>query len=139
MSWMEIDHEHKKEVAKLGLSLKIKDIKYSELQSDHEQLDFEHKELAIHAEKLQQQIDLLSLQESNRPSFPTVSDAIGLQSPTVKDNLDTVSKQVDSGSELRYDHIRWTDTASIAVGDAKLCTSESVEKPHEEIEHINCI
>ncbi|CCI10732.1 unnamed protein product [Albugo candida] len=66
-SWMQVDEENKRMVAKIELSLEIKDIQYSELQSDHERLDFEDKELTIHAEKLQQQTKLLSSKKLNRP------------------------------------------------------------------------
>ena len=75
---MQVDEENKRMVAKIELSLEIKDIQYSELQSDHERLDFEHKELTIHAEKLQQQIKLLSSKKLNRPRC---YDTTKLQSP----------------------------------------------------------
>ncbi|CCI48622.1 unnamed protein product [Albugo candida] len=77
-SCKEADKENKRIVARLECSLKTKDSQYSVLQSDHKQLEFKHKELTNHAEKLQQQVDMLSSQGVNRSSLYDIAE---LQSP----------------------------------------------------------
>ncbi|KAL0589496.1 hypothetical protein ABG067_002400 [Albugo candida] len=78
LSWKHADEENKSVVARLGCSLKTKDSQYSDLQDDHEKLYFKHKELTNHAEKLQQQVDMLSSQEVNQSSLYDNAD---LQTP----------------------------------------------------------
>ncbi|KAL0584031.1 hypothetical protein ABG067_006128 [Albugo candida] len=103
---------------KTKLSLEIKDIQYSELQSDHERLDFEHKELTIHAEKLQQQIKLLSSKELNRPSC---YDTTKLQSPCEGNDVYSSPKkqQAKSETESMVDPLHPVHSPSLTVEDVQ--------------------
>nr|CCA20036.1 AlNc14C84G5437 [Albugo laibachii Nc14] len=72
---MQTVEEQRKRIAQLELCLKLKDMRYNQLMSDHEQLESDHKELFTHAVSLEEQITLLQTQESDRASVARTSGA----------------------------------------------------------------
>ena len=124
LSWMEAEEENKRVVAKLELALKMKEIQYTELQSDDERLNFEHKELTIHAEKVEQQLDLLSSDEAIR------LDTVELQSPCAANDMQTpVKRKADFENDLMSERIPSTSTPSSEIEDVQQRLNVSVEMP----------
>ncbi|CCI11700.1 unnamed protein product [Albugo candida] len=124
LSWMEAEEENKRVVAKLELALKMKEIQYTELQSDHERLNFEHKELTIHAEKVEQQLDLLSSDEAIRLG------TVELQSPCAANDMQTpVKRKADFENDLMSERTLSTSTPSSEIEDVQQRLNVSVEMP----------
>ncbi|KAL0583560.1 hypothetical protein ABG067_006478, partial [Albugo candida] len=112
-SWMQADEEKK-----------------GELQSDHERLDFEHKEFTIHAEKLQQQIKLLPSKKLNRPSC---YDTTEFQSSyELNDVYLSPKQQAESETERMVDPLHPAYSLSLTVEDIQ-GMAISVEKLKDRI------
>ena len=86
----------------------MKEIQYSELQSDHERLNFEHNKLTIHAEEVEQQFDLLSSDEVNRPRLCVTRET---QSPCAENDMESPPKRkADFKNDCMLESIHSTST-----------------------------